>query len=186
MRACRRGSRRRRDRRSFATSTRPKATKLRDQIDAAEDRTAVLAEEAKGKKTSEFFSTAGSMLGGLLGGKKSTTKMVGDLLGDAGTAAGRRGTYERLRSSRRRRPRTRCSDSSIGTTISKPNSNSDVADISGRWEAAAVSDHADDRGARTQRRRRHPTRSRLGAGRLRHAEQVPVPTERLELSLTAT
>ena len=69
-----------------------KATKLRDKIDAAEDRAAVAAEEAKGKKSSEFFSTAGSLLGGLLGGSKSKTKMVGDLLGDAGTAARRRGS----------------------------------------------------------------------------------------------
>ena len=68
------------------------ATKLRDQIDAAEDRADVLAEEAKGKKTSEFFSTARSMLGGLLGGRKSKTKMIGDVLGDAGTAARRRGS----------------------------------------------------------------------------------------------
>ena len=52
----------------------------------------MLEEEAKGKKSSEFFSTAGSMLGGLLGGRKSKTKMIGDLLGDAGTAARRRGS----------------------------------------------------------------------------------------------
>ncbi len=69
-----------------------KSTKLRDQISAAEDRSAIAAEEAKGKKTSEFFSTAGSLLGGLLGGRKSKTKMATDLLGDAGTAAGRRGS----------------------------------------------------------------------------------------------
>ena len=69
-----------------------KATKLRDQIEAAEDRASVAAEDAKGKKSSEFFSTAGSLLGGLLGGSKSKTKRVGNLLGDAGTAARRRGS----------------------------------------------------------------------------------------------
>jgi hypothetical protein len=69
-----------------------RATKLRDQIDAAEDRADVLSEEAQGKKTSEFFSTAGSVLGGLLGGNKSAGGMLGDIMGDAGTAARRRGS----------------------------------------------------------------------------------------------
>lgn len=36
-------------------------------------------------------STAGSLVGGLLGRSKSKTKMAADLLGDAGTAARRRG-----------------------------------------------------------------------------------------------
>jgi hypothetical protein len=114
-----------------------KATKLRDQIDAAEDRTAVLAEEAKGKKTSEFFSTAGSMLGGLLGGRKSKTKMVGDLLGDAGSAAGRRG-------------RTSASDRRVDAAENKVQRlldqydelegelEQDVADITTRWDEAAA------------------------------------------------
>ena len=52
----------------------------------------MLSEEAQGKKTSEFFSTAGSVLGGLLGGKKSAGGMLGDIMGDAGTAARRRGS----------------------------------------------------------------------------------------------
>ncbi len=69
-----------------------KATKLRDQIDAAEDRVDVLEEEAKSKRNSELLSTAGSFLGGLLGGRKSKGAMVGDMLGDAGTAARRRGS----------------------------------------------------------------------------------------------
>jgi hypothetical protein len=69
-----------------------KATRLRDQIEAAEDRVDVLEEEAKSKRNSELFSTAGSFLGGLLGGSKSKGKMVGDMLGDAGTAARRRGS----------------------------------------------------------------------------------------------
>ncbi|HUS44219.1 MAG TPA: helicase HerA-like domain-containing protein [Ilumatobacteraceae bacterium] len=114
-----------------------KATKLRDQIDAAEDRTAVLAEEAKGKKSSEFFSTAGSMLGGLLGGRKSTTKMMGDLLGDAGSAAGRRG-------------RTSASDRRVDAAENKvqrlvdqydeleADVERDVADITNRWTEAGA------------------------------------------------
>ena len=114
-----------------------KAVKLRDQIDAAEDRTAVLAEEAKGKKSSEFFSTAGSMLGGLLGGSKSKTKMMGDLLGDAGTAAGRRG-------------RTSASDRRVDAAANKVQRlvdqydeleaelERDVTDITARWAEAAT------------------------------------------------
>lgn len=65
-----------------------RAVKLRDRIDTAEDRVAVLAEQAKGRRNSELLSTAGSVLGGLLGGKKN----LGSILGKAGTAAGRRGT----------------------------------------------------------------------------------------------
>jgi hypothetical protein len=69
-----------------------KATTLRDQIEAAEDRIDVLEAEAESKRNSELLSTAGSFLGGLLGGRKSKGKMLGDALGDAGTAARRRGT----------------------------------------------------------------------------------------------
>jgi hypothetical protein len=69
-----------------------KATKLRDQIDAAEDRVDVLEAEAESKRNSELLSTAGSFLGGLLGGRKSKGRMIGDMIGDAGTAARRRGS----------------------------------------------------------------------------------------------
>lgn len=63
-----------------------KVTRLRDQIEAAQDRVDVLEEEANSKRNSELLSTAGSVLGGLLGGKSR-----GGLLGKLGTAAGRRG-----------------------------------------------------------------------------------------------
>jgi hypothetical protein len=68
-----------------------RATTLRRQIDAAEDRVDVLAEEAEGKRNSEMLSTAGSVLGGLLGGRRSRGGLLGSVLGTAGTAAGRRG-----------------------------------------------------------------------------------------------
>jgi hypothetical protein len=71
-----------------------KVTRLRDQIEAAQDRVDVLEEEADGKRNSELLSTAGSVLGGLLGGKSR-----GRLLGQLGTAAGRRG---RTKASRER------------------------------------------------------------------------------------
>ncbi len=63
-----------------------KVTRLRDQIEAAEDRVDVLEEQASSKRNSELLSTAGSILGGLLGGKSR-----GGLLGKLGTAARRRG-----------------------------------------------------------------------------------------------
>ena len=63
-----------------------KVLKLRDQIEAAQDRVDVLEEEANAKRNSELLSTAGSILGGLLGGRSRNR-----ILGDLGTAAGRRG-----------------------------------------------------------------------------------------------
>lgn len=69
-----------------------KATKLRDQIEAAEERVDVAKAEASGKRNSEIFSTAGSLLDGLLGGRKSKGGMLGDILGDVGTASRRRGS----------------------------------------------------------------------------------------------
>ena len=113
------------------------ATKLRDQIDAAEDRAEVASEEAKGKKTSEFFSTAGSLLGGLLGGRKSKTKMVGDLLGDAGTAARRRGSTSasgrRVDAAENKIERLVEQYDELETELEI-----DVAAITGRWDTAAA------------------------------------------------
>ena len=68
-----------------------RATTLRRQIDSAEDRVDVLAEEAEGRRNSELLSTAGSVLGGLLGGRRSRGGLLGSVLGKAGSAAGRRG-----------------------------------------------------------------------------------------------
>ncbi len=80
-----------------------KATKLRDQIHAAEDRAEVAAADAAGKRDSERFSTAGSVLGGLLGGRKSKGGLLGDILGGAGTASRRRGTTNTASSAPTRR-----------------------------------------------------------------------------------
>ena len=68
-----------------------KAKRLRDRIDAAQDRLDVLEEQEKGKRNSEFLSTAGSVLGGLLGGRRSKGGLLGGVLGTAGSAARRRG-----------------------------------------------------------------------------------------------
>jgi multidrug efflux pump subunit AcrA (membrane-fusion protein) len=113
-----------------------KATSLRDQIDAAEDRARVAAEDAKSKRNSEFLSTAGSMLGGLLGGRKSKSKMVGDLLGDAGTAARRRGTTS---TSNRRAEAAENKVERLMDQLDELEADAerDVADIAAKWDAVA-------------------------------------------------
>jgi hypothetical protein len=114
-----------------------KAVKLRDQIDAAQDRVAVLAEEAESKQTSELFSTAGSLLGGLLGGSRSKTKMVGDLLGDAGTAARRRGSTaasdRRVDAAENKVQRLLDQYHELESALEQ-----DVADITDRWDTAGA------------------------------------------------
>jgi hypothetical protein len=114
-----------------------KATKLRDQIDAAEDRVAVLIEEAESRRTSELFSTAGSLLGGLLGGSKSKTTMVGDLLGDAGTAARRRGgtstSDRRVDAAENKVQRLVDQYHELESELER-----DIADITSRWDTAAT------------------------------------------------
>ena len=114
-----------------------RATKLRDQIDAADDRADVLQAEAKGKKSSEFFSTAGSVLGGLLGGRKSKDKIIGNLLGDAGTAARRRGSTSasdrRVDAAQNKTQRLSDQYDELEAELEK-----DVADIAAKWDAAAA------------------------------------------------
>jgi hypothetical protein len=67
-----------------------KAAKLRDRIQAAEAKVDLARTQAKGRRSEEVLSTAGSILGGLLGGKKSRGAILGSVLGKAGSAAGRR------------------------------------------------------------------------------------------------
>jgi hypothetical protein len=69
-----------------------KATRLRDQIAATEDRVDVLEAQADSRRDSEMLSTAGSILGGLLGGRSR-----GGLLGKLGSAANRRGSTKAAR-----------------------------------------------------------------------------------------
>ena len=114
-----------------------KATTLRNQIDAAEDRVDVLEEEAKGKRNSELLSTAGSFLGGLLGGKKSKSGMLGDVLGDAGTAARRRGSTSasERRVDQAENKVTRLTDQLADLEADVAN---DVTEIAAKWDAFAA------------------------------------------------
>ena len=114
-----------------------KATSLRDQIETAEDRADVLEEEAKGKRNSELLSTAGSFLGGLLGGKKSASKMIGGVLGDAGTAARRRGSTS---ASDRRVDAAENKVARLSDQLAdlEADAEADVTEIAARWNAAAT------------------------------------------------
>ena len=96
-----------------------KATTLRRQIDSAEDRVDVLAEEATGKRNSEMLSTAGSILGGLLGGRKSRGGLLGSVLGTAGRPPGAAVAAERRRSGSTRR-RTRSPDCTPSSRTWRP------------------------------------------------------------------
>jgi hypothetical protein len=108
-----------------------KVTKLRDQIEAAEDRVDVLEEEANSKRNSELLSTAGSILGGLLGGKSR-----GGLLGKLGTAAGRRGSTragkERVDAAENKVERLQESLQNLEADLAE-----EVTEIDTRWTDAA-------------------------------------------------
>ena len=115
-----------------------KATTLRDQIEAAEDRVDVLEKEADSKRNSELLSTAGSFLGGLLGGRKSKGKMLGDVLGDAGTAARRRGTTSAAGS------RVDAAENKVDRLADQlaeleADAATDIAEIAEKWDALAES-----------------------------------------------
>ncbi len=114
-----------------------KATRLRDQIDAAEDRVDVLEEQAKSTRNSELFSTAGSVLGGLLGGRKSKGAMLGDVFGDAGTAARRRGSTN---ASGRRVDAAENKASRLAEQLHELESEaeSDVTEIAREWDGLAA------------------------------------------------
>ena len=107
-----------------------KATSLRDQIAAAQDRADVLDQQVSGQRNSELLSTAGSILGGLLGGSRSR----GGLLGKLGTAASRRGTTqasrERLDAAENKVGRLQESLEALELELSQ-----DITEIDARWMA---------------------------------------------------
>jgi hypothetical protein len=115
-----------------------KATKLRDQIEASQDRVEVLEAEADAKRNSELLSTAGSFLGGLLGGRRSKGKMIGDMLGDAGTAARRRGSTNASGS------RVDAAENKVARLVEQLDDleadlEDEVAEIAARWDETAAS-----------------------------------------------
>lgn len=109
-----------------------KVTRLRDQIEAAQDRVDVLEEEANSKRNSELLSTAGSVLGGLLGGKSR-----GGLLGKLGTAAGRRGrtkaSRERVDAAENKVTRLQEQLEDLEADLAE-----DVVEIDTKWTSAAA------------------------------------------------
>jgi hypothetical protein len=114
-----------------------RATRLRDQIAAAEDRADVLSEEAEGRRNSELLSTAGSVLGGLLGGSRSRGGLLGKVLGGAGTAAGRRGrtsaSEKRVDAAENKVQRLADELRDLDAELS-----AELADIDGRWSGLAA------------------------------------------------
>lgn len=110
-----------------------KVRRLQEQIAAAEDRVAVLDEEAKGKRNSEFLSAAGSVLGGILGGRKS----AGSILGQVGSAAGRRGRTQASRE------RVRAADAKVDRLVGEledleVEAADKVEGIVARWDGVAA------------------------------------------------
>ena len=108
-----------------------KVDKLRDQIEAAEDRVDVLEEQADAQRNSELLSTAGSLLGGLLGGKSRSS-----ILGKLGTAAGRRGrtntSRERLDAAENKVARLEDDLADLEADLAE-----DVTEIDARWMSTA-------------------------------------------------
>lgn len=110
-----------------------KVRRLQEQIAAAGDRAAVLGEEARGKRNSEFLSTAGSVLGGILGGRKS----AGSLLGQVGSAAGRRGRTQASEE------RVRAADAKVERLVAdldelEADAATKVEEIVERWDGVAA------------------------------------------------
>jgi hypothetical protein len=108
-----------------------KAERLRDQIDAAEDRVDVLEEQESSKRNSELLSTAGSILGGLLGGSSRSS-----LLDKLGTAARRRGGTRtaggRVNAAENKVTRLREDLDELEAELAE-----EITEIDGRWMAAA-------------------------------------------------
>jgi hypothetical protein len=118
---------------ALRTKYEARATTLRNQIDAAEDRAAVLEAQAKDKKVGDYFSTAGSMIGGLLGGRKSKGKMIGDLVGDAGKAVGSSTGDRRVDEARNKAERLSDQYAELEAEVER-----EVLAISTKWDAAAT------------------------------------------------
>jgi hypothetical protein len=111
-----------------------RATKLRDQIDAAEDRADVVEAQAADARRSDYLSSAGSLLGGLLGGRTSKRRMLGDLVGDAGRVAGSgTGADRRVDEARNKVARLTDQYADLEAELEQ-----EVVEIAQRWDAAAA------------------------------------------------
>ncbi len=97
----------------------------------------MLEAEAEAKRNSELLSTAGSLLGGLLGGRKSKGAMIGDILGDAGTAARRRGSTS---ASGRRVDAAENKAARLADQLAELEADAaaDIAEIAEKWDGLAA------------------------------------------------
>lgn len=66
-------------------------TKAKAAVEQAQDRVEIAQSEKQAKKSNEFLSTAGSILGAFLGGKRSSKKLASAVLKGAGGMSSRRG-----------------------------------------------------------------------------------------------
>jgi hypothetical protein len=111
-----------------------KARTLQDQLATAQDRSEVLATEAKSKRSEEVLSAAGSLLGSFLGGRRSAKSMASKVLGGLGGAAGRRGRSatagDRVEAARDKVARIEQDITDLETELQE-----EVAEISQRWDA---------------------------------------------------
>jgi hypothetical protein len=113
-----------------------KAKTLQDQLATAQDRSQLLATQAKSKQGEELLSAAGSLLGSFLGGRRSTKSMASKVLGGLGGAAGRRGRTaaagDRVEAAHDKVARIEQDISDLETELQQ-----EVTEISQRWDGLA-------------------------------------------------
>jgi hypothetical protein len=114
-----------------------KARTLQDQLATAQDRSQLLATQAKSKQGEELLSAAGSLLGSFLGGRRSTKSMASKVLGGLGSAAGRRGRTaaagDRVAAAHDKVARIEQDITDLETELEQ-----ELTEISQRWDAVAA------------------------------------------------
>jgi hypothetical protein len=113
-----------------------RASKLRSQIEAAQDSADVIRTQAEGRRNEELLSTAGSVLGDLLGGRKSGGGLLGSVLRRGGGAASKRSrtatTERRLDAAEGKIERLAGDLEELEAELAD-----DVTEITSRWTTAA-------------------------------------------------
>ena len=109
-----------------------KATKLRNQIEAASDAATVAEEQHRARARDDLLSSAGSILGGLLGGRRSR----GGLLGQLGRAAGR-GTKTSAAASRVEASKNKVARFEADLEALEAELAEELAEIDARWMGLA-------------------------------------------------
>ena len=160
------------DKAKLVTKRDDKATKLGDQLAAAQDRASVVAEQAEDRKRGNLLRAAGDLLGGLFGSRRNAAAKIG--------SAADQLTRERRRRARRRRPwqggEDRAAATGAGREVRRRFSG-DRRQMGGRRSRG----HDRSGQSRADRCQGDPTRPGLGSRAV-----TLVPAERLELSLSGS